>query len=242
MIKKKITERLAGKYVCVMSDCATKNKRSILGVNVQAIIDDEIVIFTICMEQITVRHTSENLCDIHVEVLARYEIEPHRVYGFNTDNAINYVKMGRLLDEESAEYEQSTEDEDWESPIILTESEYDDAILNMLNDCEFYADLISNVAEKYAQRNKDIHVKNTNTIGCASHTLHLAVEGGIRSTTGVSKLIAEVRAMIKKLRTPTVLTRIQGSGFKLPQIDVPTRWNSKYIMVSVYISIHFVAI
>lgn len=218
----KIAAELNDKYFCLLVDIATKNKRSILGVNTQCIIDDEIVIRTISMEQITVRHTSENICNQIIELLPQYSVEAEQVFSFCGDNAYSMYATGERMDRAASAAD---------DPVFLREDDYEDAILNMYSDCDFYADLIGNVAEKYAHRSKEMHIKNTNTIGCASHTLHLAVEDGIRWTANAGKLIANVRETVKLLRTPTILSQISVKGLKLPQLDVPTRWNSKYIMV-----------
>lgn len=228
MIRSKIAEELKDEMFGLMVDIATKNNRSILGVNTQMVIDGKIVVRTIGMNQIVERHTSDNITNDITSLLTNdYHLGPEQVYGFSSDNAYNMARTGDLLDAEACVEN--------EGPRLLTEAEYEDAILNMYTDCEFYADLISNVAEKYAERNRDIHIKEINKVGCASHTLHLAVEQGIRSTYGVPHLISDARDMIKKLRTPSILHQIMKTDFKLPQIDVPTRWNSKFIMVN-YIS------
>lgn len=230
VIRMKIAAELNDKYFCLLVDIATKNKRSILGVNTQCIIDDEIVIRTISMQQITVRHTSENICDQITELLPEYSLEPEQVFSFCGDNAYSMYATGERMDKAASAVDDAND------PIFLREDDYEDAILNMYSDCDFYADLIGNVAEKYAHRNKEMHIKTTNTIGCASHTLHLAVEDGIRCTPNIGKLISAVRETVKLLRTPTILNQITAKGLKLPQLDVPTRWNSKYIMVRHMIS------
>lgn len=226
MIRKKISDELKNETFSILTDIATKNMRSILGVNTCCVINDKTVIRTISMQQITHRHTSDNIANDIIRLMEEeYQLEPDQVYAFISDNAYNVVKVGEIMDAEAAA--------DAEELQIIPEAEYEDAILNMINDCEFYSDLISNVAKKYAQRNKNIHIKSTNTIGCASHTLHLAVEKGITMTASANNLIKDAREVIKKLRTPTILNRIKTeSSYKLPQIDVPTRWNSKFIMVN----------
>lgn len=226
-IRSKIAAELKDELFGLMVDIATKNNRSILGVNTQIVLNDKIVVRTIGMNQIAKRHTSDNIMDDLGSLLSSYDLGAEQVYSFSADNAYNMSRTGDLLDEEAGA--------DNVGPRMLSEADYEDAILNMMTDCEFYADLISNVAEKYARRNREIHIRETNKIGCASHTLHLAVEKGIRLTQGVQPLISDAREAIKKLRTPSILHRLMETQFKLPQIDVPTRWNSKFTMVkSIY--------
>lgn len=233
ILRQKIAEELKDKFICLMVDLGTANKKSIFGINAQRVLSDKIAVRNLSMEKVTNQHTSENLCDSICQMLSVYGITPDQVYAFTSDNAYNMVKAGRLLNEEGEE-----DPEDPDAPLLLTEDQYEDAILNMLTDCEYYADLVSNVAEKYAQRNPDIHVRSTNNISCANHSMHLGVEKGITLTIGARRLIEESRTMIKLLRTPTILNRIEKTSFKMPQIDVPTRWNSKYVMVIIY-QFHF---
>lgn len=250
VIRTKISEEMKNELFCMMVDIATKNKKSILGVNIQCVINDEIVIRTISMDEITERHTSDNICTKLIKtLLPKYDFEPDQVYAFCADNAYNMKKAGELIDNEASD---SIEEENFadfvataletesdelgpdrfETAQFIPEEEFEDAILNMMRDCDFYADLISNVATKYVERNKDIHIKSTNTIGCASHTLHLGVEDGIKDTPSAKTVIKLARDLAKKLRTPTILSRLRAAGQNLPEIDVPTRWNSKYTMVS----------
>lgn len=84
------------------------------------------------------------------------------------DNAYNMYKTGELLDAENREDE----------PIMVLEEHYEDAILKMMADRQFYSDLISNVTQKYAQRNSDIHM-----------------EQGIRLTLCATTIIEEVRQL-----------------------------------------------
>lgn len=237
MIRKKISAELKDEMFSILADIATKHTRSVLGVNTACVINDEIVIRTISMEQITHKHSSDNLVNDLIHLLEeKYSLKSTQVYSFLADNAYNMYKTGTLLNEAASnedaigEPAESAHDED--EPRMISEAEYDDVVLNMFHDCQFYSDLIANVATKYAARNKDIHIKSTNTIGCASHTLHLIVEKGIATTQSAKRLISLARELVKKLRTTTILDRIRvETSYKLPQIDVPTRWNSKFIMV-----------
>jgi len=62
LIIKNISEEVKGKLLSLKLDCVTRQNRSILGINVQYMDNnDEVVLKTLAMTQIDVKHTSENL-------------------------------------------------------------------------------------------------------------------------------------------------------------------------------------
>lgn len=61
-IIKSISEEVKGKLISLKLDCVTRHNRSILGINVQYMDkNDEVVLKTLAMTQLDVKHTSENL-------------------------------------------------------------------------------------------------------------------------------------------------------------------------------------
>lgn len=67
-------------------------------------------------------------------------------------------------------------------------------------------------------------------IRCSAHTLNLAVQDVLKKPDVKDKVDA-IRSKIKKLRTPNLKNLISLQKMSLPTIDVPTRWNSTYLMV-----------
>lgn len=67
-------------------------------------------------------------------------------------------------------------------------------------------------------------------VRCSAHTLNLAVQDVLKMP-NVKDKIELIRSKIKKLRTPSFKNIISLHKMSLPTIDVPTRWNSTYMMV-----------
>lgn len=123
----KLNNILRETMVSVKVDGAARFSRSFLGINVQVswilryvinrmrnnllyghtrlwlqvIHDFQIVVYTLCMKEITERYTGENLKDILSE-LANFGIrveDIHTVYSITSDSGSNMVKAIKLLDE-----------------------------------------------------------------------------------------------------------------------------------------------
>ncbi|KAF2892165.1 hypothetical protein ILUMI_14008 [Ignelater luminosus] len=71
-------------------DAATRMDRSFLGINVQYIDMEKqkIILKTLALKEIFVRHTAENLKQIVAEVLDSYKIKRQQIYTFTTDNGM----------------------------------------------------------------------------------------------------------------------------------------------------------
>lgn len=119
------------------------------------------------------------------------------------------------------------------------------AITNMINDDEHgsetdedpeptgYSQRIDTILEEInriiAEKPFQIH-----SIRCAAHTLQLAVIKALQ-TGEFEPLIQLCREVCKELRKNTVQIEMKENGisFKIPRIDVVTRWNSTHVMVRV---------
>lgn len=72
-------------------------------------------------------------------------------------------------------------------------------------------------------------------IDCAAHTLQLAIGYAINSTTNKNRNVIRLsRSVTKLLRNHTTKHALNEAGinYKVPRIDVATRWGSTYLMVS----------
>lgn len=91
-IKEKITAEANDRHVSLMLDIATKNHKSILGINLRYIIDGKIIERCIGMMPLTERHhTSRNIAIEVKKCLDKFEISLKRVKSVTTDNAANVV-------------------------------------------------------------------------------------------------------------------------------------------------------
>lgn len=147
-IKEAIKHEIKNKIFCLKMDTATRNERSILGVNIQIITKGEIKIFSLGMIELKQRHTAEHIKDKIENILNEYGISKKQIYAVTTDNGRNMVKAVELL---SSQITQLTEEEE--------DDDYDDD--DETNDFE---------------NSLSMEFENIMSIKCAAHTLQLAVK------------------------------------------------------------------
>lgn len=97
LVKSEISKKLAGKVFSLKMDTATRSDRSVLGVNVQIIKNNKILIYTLAMIEIKRRHTAENLKQEVEIVLGHFNISLHQIYSVTTDNGRIMVTAVGLL-------------------------------------------------------------------------------------------------------------------------------------------------
>lgn len=88
-------------------DCVSRLDRSIIGINAQYIENGDIVIHTLSMKEIFVKHTGLNLSNIIVGVLKSFEINMDRIYSITVDNAANMICVGKFLNKNAQSFHQS---------------------------------------------------------------------------------------------------------------------------------------
>lgn len=97
LLKRRISNNCKGKILSLKLDTATRHCRSILGVNAQLIVDKEIVIYTLAMVELKIKHTAQNLQHEIENILKNYCISMKQIYSITTDNARNLLKCVDLL-------------------------------------------------------------------------------------------------------------------------------------------------
>lgn len=75
-----------------MVDIGTKNKRSVLGMSVQLIINGKLVIRSIGMIELKKSHTGKYLSELIIKRLNDYHIEKRQILTITTDNGKNIKK------------------------------------------------------------------------------------------------------------------------------------------------------
>jgi hypothetical protein len=96
-LKTSIMEELKGRLLCLKMDCCSRLGRSILGVNVQFIKNARLVIRTLAMKEVYVRHTGHNIMGIVSSILNEFQIPMSKIYATTTDNGSNFVKCVKLM-------------------------------------------------------------------------------------------------------------------------------------------------
>lgn len=97
LLKNKIKEDIKDKIISLKFDIASKHNKSILGINIQFIKDDQLKIVTIGMRELEKSHTSEYICTVLMETLEEFGISISQIYSITTDNGANMIKSIKLL-------------------------------------------------------------------------------------------------------------------------------------------------
>jgi len=216
-VRQEITNIVKNRLLSLKMDCVTRHDRSILGVNIQIIHDDALILKTLAMVELKIKHTGENLKNEVFSILKRYNISKEQIYTVTTDNGANMVKMVDLIGNELEE----DIDEENGSEIEADTVDFSNEIINIENELNMHTDNMPNL---------------TTSIRCSAHTLQLCVLSSLKTQT-IQNQISRARSAVKKLRTPNVLKYIKSLKLKKPFIDIPTRWNSTYDMLKSLINL-----
>lgn len=139
----------------ILTDIVSKYGRSVLGVNVQYIIDDDLTVRTTGMIRIKSSHTGKYIAELIKDNLQEHGVSIDHIYGYTSDNGSNVVKAREEIENlfsapnghEGADaatndvvlHDDTTNDDAIDSDQIIVDAiladEDDETILNsMLND------------------------------------------------------------------------------------------------------------
>lgn len=242
-----IKSEVKGRFVSIMMDIATRHNRSILGINVQYMIDDVIAIRTLGMDHITSRHTSDVLTDRVLAVLEKYGIELHQIFAITTDNGSNMLKTTELMNEmHPVEAERRIESVlemlDESLAAVSVQQQSDEADSSDEDESEDIAKVYNANMEQMQDTIAHIIADSMilsfiNAVSCAAHTLQLGIGDAFSDKDFKSNylLINKCKKLVRALRAHNVLMFIDKEGCLRPIKHVKTRWNSVYKMVCTYI-------
>jgi hypothetical protein len=225
-VKDKIKSEVKDRMISLKVDVATRLGRSVLGVNIQffSLTENKIVVRTIGMIELNRKHTAQNMNLIVTNLLNEFEIDKRSVSSFTSDNGANIIATGKLLQDQQnslllcdemellgqSSHEESDDEEDTE--------DFDNA---------GPLDIPNNVKEAL----KDISSIAV-LIRCSIHTVQLCVHDSLCDIKKKYKdELAEIRKVVKNLKSSTYREYIHRLKIKTPGIDVCTRWNSCYVMI-----------
>lgn len=241
MLKEEIKDQL----ICLMLDGCTKGTLSVLSLNAQYMINDEIIVRSLGVFELTNRHTAVFIATtVKNYIETTFDISIRQVKAVVTDNApamlltrklLNMMALGESIDEyidvseDEINLDDCETDENSEVNGISPEDELE--IANIVTGVENYGRLVTNFATEFASYYGT--VITVNPINCSTHTYQL----GIRDTFSicdVSSIIDTVNDLCKLLRTQVVQIAFKHMGLKVikPHMNNKTRWNSEYMMVS----------
>lgn len=96
-----ITLEVKSSLVSLMVDIGSKNRRDILGISIQYMRDDCVIIRSIGMLQITKSHTAAHVKSEIMTCLQKFGIAPNQVISITSDNASNMIAMVKLFNRSS---------------------------------------------------------------------------------------------------------------------------------------------
>lgn len=212
-VRERIKTELSCRLLSVTADIATKNHRAVLGINVQYYSEGKIILRTVGMIEMHLRHSGENIKELITQLLSSYNVSMDQIHSYTTDNAPNIISSGALLNEAAEEYNEQLNIEDFE-----------------FNPDGKFAEIFKNLSDLLGRDFAGIQLPSITGIGCAAHILQLIIHEALDKT-HEQTIINNVRDIMKELRSQVNMIEIEARGAKLPILDGLTRWNSTYLMV-----------
>lgn len=142
-IIKAIQLEVKNSLVSLMVDVGSKNGRDILGLSIQYMRDDCIILRSIGMIQLTSSHTAVNINAEIISCLQKFDIKPSQVISITSDNASNMLAMVKIFNlssgsdsnenaangvncesDASDENDKSEQSEDWMENANIYDDEY----------------------------------------------------------------------------------------------------------------------
>lgn len=244
-IRKYIRTDLKDRFVSLMLDIATKNRRSVLGITVRFINDDKIVMRTLGHIVLKKSHKARYIVDTLLNCLNEFDVPADRVRTITTDNAANMIAMIYQFDEyvqmnfDDVEEEDSDDDMDlpqFDNDEPLSDAQIEEicqvigdreALNSILDDTENYNDLLAEVIGEL-----DKITQCVATIRCGSHTVQLMTRDALKNS-GFNKLLSVCKYVVKKLRLDSFKEKAKEANitYKYPRLSCATRWDSDLYMV-----------
>lgn len=256
----KITSEVKGKFVSILTDIGTKNRRDLLGVALQYISNGRVIIRSIGMIQLTKSHTGELIKTEILKCLEVFGLTSNQVISFTTDNGSNMIAAVKKINKEIDASNENERDIDTDadaddlptSNVVLSERDLEIEVNEVLE--EYHSvptdesditvdpqifemlDETSHYLELLSELENEFATQTlkSNGIRCAAHVLQLAVKDALK-TQSILTLIKICRTVCKLLRSKKYIYKLEKNNiaFKLPRLDCITRWSSTYRMVTI---------
>lgn len=229
-IKRIIRSDVKNKMVSIQTDTASRHGRSFLTVNLQyySNIERQLVVRTLGVVELNNRHTA-NYINLEIgRLLDEYGIDKTLVIAFVCDNGYNLIAAGKRFKEFQNSLLLNEELEELRAKLC---DEYED---------EFSGDHDADVVESESTQ-LPTSIQNALSqitslaviVRCSVHSLQLAVNNSLDKMDKANRLkLDNVRKFVKTIKSSSFASeRVKYHIPKIP-IDVKTRWNSTFLMIS----------
>lgn len=258
-VRDKIKNEVSGRALSLLVDIVTKQKRSIFGVSIQFIKAGKVRVRSIGMIELEESHTGIYLANVICDRLKWYGIDLKQILTVTTDNGANVLKMVRDMDEilqdatPNGNDAQSRSQSSEQLETDLTETQTDDLISELLSDLEETTDeqrlemifdeallkghesLLSEMSKQIGDQIDLNIIWDITGVNCSAHTLQLGIKDALKKIALRHRnVIGLCRNVVKSLRLRSIQHEIEALGkkYRVPKLDVETRWGSLYLMVS----------
>lgn len=227
-IKNIIHNEVKDKLFSVQFDTASRHGRSFLGVNIQyfSIIERKIVVRTLGVIELNEKHTATNLNIEIGSVFDLYKLEKPSTLAIISDNGANVIAACRKFKELQASIVLSEELEVLKKKLLA----------RMEIDFENEEDLENDAPSLYPSAIQEAISKISSLaviVRCSIHSLQLAVNDSVEKMSNTSKSCLErVRQFVKTIKSSSYTKYRQKYNIPKIPIDVKTRWNSTFLMIT----------
>lgn len=246
-VKKTIMKNVENRFVAIMLDIASKNNRSVIGINAQYIHEGRVQIQSLGIIVLEAAHTAEYITKVLSDLLASYNIPKERVIAITTDNASAMLAMIRRFDKNAQiSIHENSDDEnemDIDIPnfnvnnVPLSEGQMDtvmqsivemEALNRVLDDDNTYEELFEKVIGGISENTTLV-----TTIRCGAHSVQLIVRDGIKKS-NFKYLLPLCKYISRKMRTEKFkfAARDANISYSNPSLSTEPRWDTDYLMVS----------
>lgn len=239
-IQNQIRSEVKNILVSLMVDIRSKRGKSILGMQIQYIKNDQIKIRTVGMVRMLKPHTGAYIAELIEKKLKEYSISLDQIYSLTTDNGANMLKavslVGKDVRDTLTALMESDEMDD-EQPIDTAEFETLAFIIaDETNDNGNSSRIILN--EEALNEATGIMLSGNSTIettmglNCGAHTLQLEIFASIKLWDNETGLLNKCRAIMVKIKNQNILDILVSRNLNLPITDCNPRWWTFHLMVS----------
>lgn len=254
-MKEIVIAEVKNKMVSVMIDTVRKFGRSVLGINIQYILDDKIILRSIGNERLLNSHTGKYMANVVKDVLYEYGITVEKIYSITADNAANMKKVreelqkffplaigneneNNLLSGEVAENQMDESDIDNMMFEALLEYETcNEEVLQIFsnhNTCEMGTDTDLESQQMLEHVRGTANNDDIISLSGVAHTLQLSILDAVKEFDKNTGLIRKGKDVCVKLRTQNILDMITKRKLPVPVLLNMTRWSSLLKMVKLF--------